>query len=160
MAAFSALFAPEAQATPGGPAKANSMNRLDLLIVLQNAYRPGGRAIPHVVWVKALWHSYTGKRLMEMIPEGTRIAVVNASPQVGTHAGSYFPADLPHLHAAIDETQPRLVLGCGKIAQEGLMELGIAHLPAPHPAWRGLSKKRTLQIRADIVRLLATQRGL
>lgn len=66
-----------------------------------------------------------------------------ASREIGGHAASIFPADLPHMRAVIDGVEPRVVLAFGKIAGDAMKvihaELDIAPMDviyAPHPAAR------------------------
>lgn len=123
----------------------------DLLVVLQN---PWGKPRPNRVWLRALWASHTGKRLCEMLPPDRDIEIVNANPAWGTHASARFPPDLSHLRQTIQRHGPRVILGCGRIAQQGLDTLGIDHYKAPHPAWRALTHERTAQIRTDLEAML------
>ena len=51
-----------------------------LLVVPQTEYRQDGREIPREAWLHDLWTSHTGKRLVEMLPRGCQVEVVNASP--------------------------------------------------------------------------------
>ena len=125
---------------------------MKLLVVLQNAYHKSGRPLTRRQYEAALWSSYTGTMLRKMLPDGVDVHVDNASPQIGTTADSIFPADLDHLEKVIEYTAPDLVLGCGKIVQSGLEELGIDFLPAPHPAWRGLTNAQAQEIRETIER--------
>lgn len=65
-----------------------------ILYVLQNAWsrraKPGQKEWPgaEASWERALWHSHTGKRLREMIPDDADFKVCNASPLVGEHAAA------------------------------------------------------------------------
>jgi len=93
-----------------------------------------------------MWLSHTGSRLKEMLPDGSQVYVANANPKIGKETGAIFPPDLEHMQKVIDEINPELILGCGKIAQRGLSEMGIEYISAPHPAWRALSKKETGRI--------------
>lgn len=105
------------------------------------------------VWLSGLWQAHTGRRLLEIIPEGWEVDVVNASPKIGKTADAAFPPDSHYIQEAIDNFSPHLILGCGRVAQRGLNSLGITYLSAPHPAYWRLSKIRTRQIRARLRRL-------
>lgn len=123
---------------------------MTLLIILQNAY--GLRAdTPLPVWDRLLWRSYTGKRLKEMLPdEVADYTVTNASKMIGQDAGSVCPPDKEHIRSMIEFAQPRVILACGKIAQQALTEMGVEFIAAPHPAWRMLTKEMTAAIREQL----------
>lgn len=128
---------------------------IDLLVVLQNAWRGNGKEYTPEEWLPKLWASHTGKRLRKMIPEGNYVvAVTNASPKVGMTAAAAFPPDLIHLRAIITEFQPRVILGCGRLAQHGLECLDVTHVQAPHPAWRRLTNERVAEVRTVLEELL------
>jgi len=123
-----------------------------VLVFLQNAYRKDGFAYKsREQWLKGMWASRTGCRLKEMLPKGIDVYVENASPMIGTNVNSLYYADLVHMQKVIDDVKPKLIVGCGKIAQEGLANLGVVYIAAPHPAWRALSKIETKRI-ADILK--------
>lgn len=104
-----------------------------LLVVLQNEYRQNGQEIPREAWLHNLWASHTGRRLVEMLPRGCQVEVVNASPLVGTEVSSSFPADPAYIAEMIAWFQPSMILACGKIAQAGVKKLKLQHVAAPHP---------------------------
>jgi len=122
-----------------------------ILIFLQNAYRKNGnkyRSREH--WLKRMWNSHTGRRLKEMLPSESQIYVANASPKIGKDANTIFYPDLEYMKRIINKVNPSIIVGCGKIAQKGLNELGVEYISAPHPAWRALSKKETKRICEEI----------
>ena len=62
-----------------------------------------------------------------------------ASPEMGGHASSAFPADDVHLQKVLVDINPDVVLAFGKIASDGLTPL-VPHemlLIGPHPVARG-----------------------
>jgi len=118
-----------------------------ILVFLQNAYRKNGNGYRNREhWLRRMWLSHTGSRLKEMLPDESQVYVANANPRVGKETGAVFPPDLEHMQKIIDEINPELILGCGKVAQKGLSEIGVEYVSAPHPAWRALSKKETERI--------------
>lgn len=77
-----------------------------------------------------------------------------ASPKVGGHSASVFPADPVHLNAIIDEVKPNVVLAFGRIASDALQEI-VRHsrlIVGPHPAARGadtLPRIKDMKVRLD-----------
>jgi hypothetical protein len=90
-----------------------------------------------------------------MLPEDIDFEVVNSIARVGRKSASKFTPDLAHVAEMIGTYHPRLVLACGQAAQQVVERLGVACCPAPHPAWRRLSKQQTADIRGQLARLLA-----
>jgi len=127
----------------------------DVLVVLQNAWFEDGRRRDRREWLAGLWASHTGRRLEKMLPQGVRVEVINASTEVGAEASSSFPADLVHIRRRIETYEPRVVLGCGKIACDALAEMGVEHVRAPHPAWRALTTTRVIAVNVEISSELA-----
>lgn len=122
-----------------------------ILVFLQNAYRKNGNGYRNREhWLGRMWLSHTGSRLKEMLPDGSQVYIENANPRVGKETNSMFPPDLKHMQKVIDEVNPDVILGCGKIAQKGLSEMGVEYISAPHPAWRALSRKETERICKEI----------
>jgi len=122
--------------------------RQSILFVLQNAYTSEKYQFSNEEeWSAALRKSHTGRRLMEMIPLGATYHVINASPNIGDNADSVYEPDHEYIKSWIDSLQPSLVCACGRVATDGLMQLGIEFVPLPHPAWRRLSKYQTSEIR-------------
>ena len=123
-----------------------------ILVLLQNPYRERGvdRYNDREFWLGRMWSSYTGKRLKEMLPEDMNIWVDNASWNWGEESSACFPADLVHIKNLVSKLEPEKILACGRIAQEGLRKLNIEYIPAPHPAYRALSKKMTAEIRSKL----------
>lgn len=127
-----------------------------VLVFLQNAYRKNGRRFhSREFYLKRLWLSHTGRRLSQMMPDGVEPYVENASPRIGLVASDAFRADTEHMGRIIAALKPDCILACGRIAQAGLDELGVAYIPAPHPAWRGLSTGVIKGIRASLQERLA-----
>lgn len=85
----------------------------------------------------------TGKVLKKVLGPHLCEQIVweEASPRIGGHASSSFPADLDHLRTVIAEVDPRIIIAFGSIAAVGLMSLqdltGTRTLIfAPHPTAR------------------------
>lgn len=121
-----------------------------ILAVLQCAWYKDGNSRRFMRWQRDLWHSHTGRRLLEMIPEQSIVFPINASPKTGDHAHSVFPPDPFHIQRAYQFYQPDVVLACGKIAQDGCRIAGLDYVAVPHPAWRQLSKEDTKRIREQL----------
>lgn len=101
-------------------------------------------------WLDALWESHTGRRLISMIPEGVKLHVANCSPRVGSSPSAAFPPDVEYITAEVERIGPDAILGCGKLAQRGLDAAGYKYIPAPHPAYRALSKATVAAIKLTI----------
>lgn len=135
---------------------------MKLLVILQNAWRrkagpndtcwlPSAPERSKELWEKALWKSLSGRKLIKMLPpENVEIAVTNASPRIGNVSSSRFPMEPEYVLAELDVHKPDIVLLCGVEAQKAWElifqwaeeeEQEICVVNAPHPAWRGLSKK-------------------
>jgi hypothetical protein len=122
-----------------------------ILFILQNAYRSEKYKFKNnAEWFKDLARSHTGRRLMEMIPDGAEAYVINSTPLIGDDAKSCFKSDTGYMKLMIEQYNPMVICACGKIAQEGCEKLGVTHIKAPHPAWRRLSKEITSDIRRQI----------
>lgn len=89
----------------------------------------------------------TGRRLDACLgPWADVAAYEEASPQIGGNAASVFPADIPHLQAALDRVQPAMVVAFGKVAGDAMAGMSVCHggeegppwllIRAPHPAAR------------------------
>lgn len=67
-----------------------------------------------------------------------RIVWEEASPEIGGHSASVFPADKDHLREVLAREQPAIVIGFGEVAFGGLKGLVDPDrlLWAPHPAAR------------------------
>lgn len=72
-----------------------------------------------------------GERINDIIWE-------EASPEIGGHAASKFPADMVHLRKVVDEVKPRITLAFGVIASNAMAQLvdGFDLVTLPHPAAR------------------------
>jgi hypothetical protein len=122
-----------------------------ILFILQNAYRSDKHQFTNNdEWSRELANSHTGRRLKEMIPDGMEYRVINSSNMIGNCPDSRYDANLEHMKKFIDEIKPSVICACGKVAQQGCAELGLDFIPAPHPAWRQLSKKCSSNIRKQI----------
>lgn len=122
-----------------------------ILFILQNAYQSEKHQFKNEEeWNRELANSHTGRRLKEMIPDGMEYKVVNSSPMIGNCADSSYKADLVHIEKLVKEIKPNVICACGKIAQKGCEELGLDFIPAPHPAWRQLSKQCSNDIKEKI----------
>lgn len=118
-----------------------------LLVFLQCAWRINATFLNREDWLNALWKSYSGKRLKEMLPDSYEIYIENSTPKVGDNPDAIFPPDLIHMRNTIDMFNPDIILACGEVAQSGCEQLGIDFIDAPHPAYRALSKEMTASIK-------------
>jgi len=122
-----------------------------ILFILQNAYQSNKHQFKNDdEWSRELANSHTGRRLKEMIPDDIEYKVINSSALIGDCPASCYDADLEHIQKLIDEVKPSVICACGKIAQRGCEKLGLEFIPAPHPAWRQLSKKCSNSIKERI----------
>lgn len=123
-----------------------------VLCVLQNAWCDPKRPIwrSEKEWVRRLWLSHTGRRLKRMLPDSVLAVCINSTKKIGTTTRQTFAPDIKHIQAAYWQYRPQLVVGFGRIAQAGLTAAGIAHIAAPHPAWRQLSIAGEQQVRGEI----------
>ncbi len=123
-----------------------------ILFILQNAYQSEKHQFKNdEEWSRELANSHTGRRLKEMIPEGMEYKVINSSPIIGNCADSSYNADLTQIDKLGKQIVPDMICACGKTAQKGCEELGLDFIPAPHPAWRQLSKKCSSNIRKQLI---------
>lgn len=108
----------------------------------------------------------TGRRLRKEFGElCDTIVWEEASPEIGGHSASSFPADLDHIRAVIADVKPNIIIGFGKIACDALLciDLKREELGAPcvvvqsqHPTARGSSKLPKLsQAAASVRRFIA-----
>ncbi len=77
-----------------------------------------------------------------------------ASPNIGGHAASAFPADINHLQSVLEEINPDIVLAFGRIASDALVPLVPESMLiiGPHPTARGsdtLPRLKTMRIHLD-----------
>ena len=110
----------------------------------------------------------TGRRLREAWGDDLCNAIVweNASPQIGDKSSASFPADLEHMHRAIEEEKPQVVVSLGKTAEEALRKIvsqswasppnrpTYFYLYGPHPASR---KPNVIQKLQEIAVLMKTR---
>jgi hypothetical protein len=124
-----------------------------ILFILQNAYQSSKHQFKNdVEWSRELANSHTGRRLKEMIPTGSEYRVINSSKIIGDNPDSCYGADLEHIDRFVNEIKPTVICACGRIAQKGCTDLGLDFIPAPHPAWRRLSKECSTYVRQLIER--------
>jgi uracil-DNA glycosylase len=85
----------------------------------------------------------------------------NASPEIGDHASSKFPADIPHLRAMLEEVKPDVVLALGRVASEALLPIvpRAKLLIGPHPTARGADTITRLKAMAAELAALETNEG-
>jgi hypothetical protein len=138
----------------GMPSSACRAATKTLLVVLQCAYgsteKRRRQLEDRTLWLYGLWHSHTGGRLKEMIPDGYKVVPINATPKIGKHPNARFSADPSYISDWIERVEPDVVLGCGLVARSGLDALGVDYVPAPHPAWRQFSKEDALAVRRKL----------
>jgi hypothetical protein len=87
----------------------------------------------------ALFQSLTGHRLKQVFgDECLEWEWDNASPQIGSHSASCFPADPEHIKAVLEEHKPDVVLTFGKVASDALKKTcdNFKLIVGPHPAAR------------------------
>ena len=119
-----------------------------ILFILQNAYRSEKHQFKNEEeWSRELANSHTGRRLKEMIPEDKEYKVINSSNIIGDNPDSCYEADTEHIKKLVNEINPIVICACGKVAQKGCADLGLIFIPAPHPAWRQMSKKQSSAIK-------------
>ena len=122
-----------------------------VIFILQNAYKSNKHQFKNEdEWGKELANSHTGRRLKEMMPEGIEYKVINSSAMIGNNPNSCYNADLRYIKKFVEEMKPSTICACGRIAQKGCTELGLDFIPAPHPAWRQLSKRCSNNIKEQI----------
>ena len=100
----------------------------------------------------ALFQSHTGNRLKQVFGEDCmEWNWDNASPQIGGHSSSCFPADPEHIKAVLEEHQPDVVLTFGKVASDALRKTcdHFKLIAGPHPAARQDNVMAKLEKMAD-----------
>ena len=108
----------------------------------------------------ALHQSHTGRILRQTFGElYERITWAEASPQIGNHSSSRFPADLDHMAAILDSFAPQFVLAFGCVARDAVTELCASRdmIPpflGPHPACRKKDTTERLRTMAANLRLV------
>lgn len=77
-----------------------------------------------------------------------RIIWEEASPEIGNHPTSAFPADVVHLNIVLEEINPDLVLAFGRIATDALEALvpKTILITGPHPTARGADTFSRLEL--------------
>ena len=132
---------------------------IDILVILQCAYGKTRRRRKQLkkrrLWLKGLWRSHTGKRLNGMLPIKYNVRVINSTPEIGESVSACFEPDKEYIQKEIEDSAPRVILACGKIAQEGIKEVDdIPVIYAPHPAWRALTNEKIDEVRSKIIEVL------
>lgn len=110
----------------------------------------------------------TGRRLRKEFGDlCDTIVWEEASPEIGGHAASSFPADLDHIRASIADVKPRIVIGFGKIASDALNIIGpsldlpdVFMIHCQHPTARGASSLPSLANAASLLRDLLASKHL
>ena len=119
-----------------------------ILFILQNAYKSDKHPFTNnEEWSRELLRSHTGRRLKEMIPDGVQYRVINASEEIGDNPDSIFKGNIDHVSLWIKQLKPDTVVACGRIAQQICCDMKLKYMSVPHPAWRQLSKRETLEIK-------------
>jgi hypothetical protein len=119
-----------------------------IVVFLQNSWSPqwAGRPWPRSQWLKALWRSRSGTRLISLtVPleftQEYEFWFDNASPIVGEHAGSTYKADTLHMAGVLAVRTPHVVVCMGRVAADGWRLLPewrkiCPCLITPHPTYR------------------------
>jgi hypothetical protein len=100
----------------------------------------------------------TGRVLMDVFDEDWVNSIVweEASPEIGNHSSSVFPADIAHVKGVMDKHQPQVVLAFGKVAQEAVAGAWSGKvIKAPHPCARGSDTLAQIQRARTELDLLA-----
>ncbi|MCI0388600.1 MAG: hypothetical protein MOB07_07515 [Acidobacteria bacterium] len=121
-----------------------------VLVVLQNAYDKGRlrNGYQYHRWLREFRSSRTGVRLNAVTEDLTNVHYANASPKIGRGPKSILPACKAHLRRAIKRASPRIVLACGVIAEQAVIETWAGDLIAmPHLACRTLTNDLLEQVR-------------
>lgn len=111
-----------------------------LVVFLQNAWSPvyAGGMWERTSWLRALQRSRSGLRLRLLIDDFDLCE--NTTPMVGASPDSVIPPDEAHILAILERRSPRVVVACGKQAEDALSRLWDGALLAlPHPAYRVLT---------------------
>lgn len=111
-----------------------------MVVFLQNAWSPlyAGATWPRPSWLRALARSRSGQRLRVLIDDFD--ACENTTPAVGASASSVLPPDRAHILEVLERRAPRVVVACGRQAEDALALLWPgALLAVPHPAHRLLT---------------------
>lgn len=77
-----------------------------------------------------------------------RIVWEEASPKIGGHAASKFPADRAHIEEVIRRHSPRVLLAFGKVAADPVVRLcglGCTYILLPHPCARGVDTREPIR---------------
>jgi hypothetical protein len=121
-----------------------------VLVVLQNAYDKGKLrdGYQYYRWLQEFHSSRTGVRLNVVTEDLANLHYTNASPKIGCGPKSILPACKTHLRRAIKRVSPRIVLSCGAIAEQAVIEIWTGDLIVmPHLACRMLTNNLLKQVR-------------
>jgi hypothetical protein len=111
-----------------------------MIIFLQNAWSPfyAGRVWARHSWINALKRSRSGQRLA-ILTDDYGICH-NTTPQVGATPSSKLPPDREHIQSVLEDEMPRIIVACGKQAEEYFTNNWNGDLLCvPHPACRVLT---------------------
>jgi hypothetical protein len=121
------------------------------IVFLQNAWSPlyAGGTWPRQSWIKALETSHSGQRLKTLIDDFNLCE--NTTPIVGATSSSVIKPDFTHVRQILSEKKPKVVIACGKQAEETLSKLwNGALLAVPHPSHRFLTNDLYLKAKTII----------
>jgi len=114
----------------------------DTITFLQNAWSPrwAGRHWPRQRWLGALRRSHSGRRLSDMLDD---LSICwNLTTTVCATPEEIPEPDVPYIRTIIAQQSPKLIVACGRVAEETLQELWLGPLlVVPHPTYRMLTKQ-------------------
>jgi hypothetical protein len=117
-------------------------NAKQILVMLQNAYDRGSlsKGYNYRRWVRELAATRAGQRLEHIFYPLTEVRIANTTPCLGRGADSKLPACPKHVRRILRRVGPRIVLACGKQAEEICLKLWPGDLMCiPHPSFRLLT---------------------
>lgn len=121
-----------------------------ILVILQNAWYHKNKKKPYDKWLIALWKSQTGKNLIKMLPEGIPYFIINSTDEIIDNPDDALEANHRWIRRHYFMVKPKLVLACGRIAQEACEQIGIPHMKVPHPTWRQFSNRLAEDIKEKV----------
>ena len=122
-----------------------SIERVKILVVLQNAYDRGRLATSWnpTIWKRELLASRTGTRLRVVFSEPAELEGLhfcNAAPGLGKGPSEARTGSPSHVRQAIRRVKPDYILACGRVAEETTLQVWEGHLlTIPHPTYRPLT---------------------
>ena len=113
-----------------------------LMVILQNAYGVEDGYVPSFE-KDSFRNCHTGRRLRRAIPESVNVSIINASPNVGIDADSYFHPERSYVLGKFREIKPDIILACGVNAKKVIdsIDVSVPVIKMPHPAYRALTNK-------------------